>query len=217
MPLADVASEQHVACGDVFIAAGDLAMGVQILLSGTVRVFHKSLAGAEVTVKHLQAPCTLGEMQCLAGQERFQENAAALTDCQLLFIPKRAFETFLQGNPDVTLALLKDISARFCVAARNERAPLCSVPQRLASLLLSYAEVFGQKSHDGIKVRFATTQGDMAQGIAADVRSVQRALQDWQQSQVVTRRQGWWVIRDPGSLFREAGELRANLNYRMRA
>jgi CRP-like cAMP-binding protein len=167
-----------------------------------------------VTVKHLGAPCTLGEMQIMAGLS-FIENARTMSDTRLIQLEASALKEFLRLDPAATLTLFADICTRFCVAARNERAVLFDVPVRLAALLLSYADEFGVATKEGTVIRYPLTQEDLAAGLGIADRSVRRVLSSWKRSGWLTTHKGWFVVTDKMHLDDLSTKLRFSINYRL--
>lgn len=198
---------------EVFINAGDKPTGIYVLVEGQTRVFHRHETGREVTVKHLDAPCTLGEMQALAGMT-YVENAETMTPSVLVWIGADRFEAFLKADHRGTLELLKDVCTRFCVAARNEAVILFEVPVRLASLVLAFADLYGKDSPIGLKIHHRLTHSDLADGLGVTRKSVNRTLSDWKAKGWMTTHKGWLVITDVPALEEVSGGFRFNINYR---
>lgn len=211
--LAEQATILNLPRGTVVFRAGEPASSMYVLVEGSVRVFHTSPEGQELTVKHLLAPATFAEMEVLAGEELL-EDAAVLEDACLVKIPSPVFKRFLLEDQTAAHILLVDICARFCVAARNERAPFFDVPVRLAAYLLSLAELFGREHEDGLLIRHPLTQATMADGLGVVVRSVRRALTEWREKGWISQHKGWWVLKRRHELEAVAQGLRFNLNYR---
>jgi CRP-like cAMP-binding protein len=197
-----------------FIRHGEPPASVDILVEGQVRVFHQDDSGQQATVKHLSAPCTLGEMQAMA-RLAFVENAETLTEAKLVRLSSDRFREFLARDHRATLLLFEDVCVRFCIAARNERSVLFEVPVRLASLLLSYADLFGRPSKDGTRIVYPLTQRSLSDGLGVAERSVRRVIGDWRDRGLLGAHKGWFVIKDQKALESLAGSLRFNLNYRL--
>jgi CRP-like cAMP-binding protein len=196
-----------------FITAGDPPARVDLLVEGMVRVFHEHESGRRVTVKHIGAPATLGEMQAMAGLA-FIENAETLTPARLVRLETGAFKRYLELDHRATLQIFSDVCARFCVAARNERAILFEVPARLAGLILTYADLFGRQTEEGLLIRYPLTQRSLADSLGVVERSVRRAFSEWRKAGVLEVKKGWLVIRDLPTLEKTSGELRFSINYR---
>lgn len=205
---------EAVPVGKVLLHAGDPADTVYVLLSGTVRIFHDDGEDQQVTVKHLSAPVTFGEMEVLCGEVEMLESVEAITNVSLLRVSAKNFCRVLDRDPRATAFMLRDICKRFCVAARNERTLFYEMPVRLASLLLSYAELFGRPDPQGIVIRHVLTQDILARGLGVVVRSVRRTLTQWKQASLIEIRKGRIIVKDKDELDIIANGLRMNLNYR---
>lgn len=191
---------------------GDPATSVFVVVEGMIRVYHDD-GSRQLTVKHLQAPATFGEMEALSGNA-YLENAEALSHCRIVRIPARVFVSFVDTHASVAAVLLRDVCARFCVAARNERVPFGEVDARLASLVLAYAELFGRETSDGLRIKHKLTLQDFAYGLGVTIRSVTRTVTAWKKNDWLVREKGWFVVRDRKALEALAGDLRANINYK---
>ncbi len=194
------------------IEAGQRATFVDVLLSGRIRVHHSADAGRRVTVKHLGAPCTLGEMQALTGTS-FVQCADALTACEIVRLRANTFERYLAGNDGAARGLLRDVAGRLYLAYRNEAAILANVPGRVASLLLAYADAFGRETEQGLMIRYPLTQKTIALEIGATTKSINRTFSSWKEDGWVELHKGWCVIRDLERIEAVCGGLRFNLKY----
>ena len=199
----------------IIFHAGDPADHVYVLIDGVVRVFHENEDGRQATVKNLAPPVTFAEMEVFSGSELL-ESTQTLTPVRLVRLDAKAFIHFVEREPASATLLLKDVCARFCVAARNESAILCDVPPRLASLLLSLADLFGKPTDQGIQIHKTVTQESLANGLGIVVRSVRRTLTDWRQLGWISTHKGWLVITKPAELEQLCRGLRFGLNYSFR-
>ena len=198
------------------LGEGDRATHLHVLVDGVIRVYHDDGQGRQVTVKHLSPPSTFSEMEILTGHCQL-ESAESLTRTKLIRIPAAAFGAFLDQEPTATQAMLRDICRRCCVAARNEHAVFFEVETRLASLFLSYADLFGKERPMGLRINIKLTQDDLANGLGVVVRSVSRTLTTWKKKGWISIRKGWYFVHDREALEKIGRGLRFNLNYRFQA
>lgn len=185
------------------------------LVRGAVRVFYSSETGEQITVKLFHAPAFFGEMECLVNTPHL-ESVQALVSSVVLAIPRVPFVDFLQRDPNATFRLLVDVSARLCVAAQHERSlAFRDVPSRLASLLLSYARVFGAQVEGGILLGRCITYDELANDLGVTQKSIQRALIAWAHAGWIQRGSKSLLIKNGDALARLAGELSAQLDYQL--
>lgn len=190
---------------------GESPQWLYALLEGVVRIFHED-EDSQVTVKQLSAPCTFAEKEVIADCE-VVECTETVTQCRVIRIPPQRYTDALRSDTAATWHVLQDVCRRFCVAIRNEKALISPVPVRLASLLLAFADMFGARSPDGIKIKLALSQKDLADGVGGGLRSVSRTITDWTKRGWLKRHKGWIVIMDEEAMLGMAGSLRYNLNY----
>jgi CRP-like cAMP-binding protein len=188
------------------------AAHLYVLVEGAVRVFHQS-EEAQVTVKHLAAPCTFGEKEILARSE-LVECTESLEACRLIRIPAELFLEALGDPASPSRLMLEDVCRRFCIAIRNERALISPLSVRLASMLIAFAEWYGRDAQHGVLVRLPLTQQDLADSLGVGLRTVSRVVTEWTNKGWLAREKGWLVIRDIAAVDAESAGLRSSLNYR---
>lgn len=204
--------------GHILFRNGDPARAVYVLASGLIRVYQKAGDDREVTITNLLPPTTFGEMEVIAeatGQPRvgYVEYTMALKPSTVVEIPAADFVAFLGSDATSALELLKDVCSRFCHNALREVDVMLEVPVRLASLILSYAEVAGQTSPEGVVIKLPLTHDDLAKGLGVAVKSIARTLKDWQTNGWVTRHKGWFVLRDAEAIEKLCGSNRFPMTY----
>jgi CRP/FNR family cyclic AMP-dependent transcriptional regulator len=200
--------------GALLLEQGDPSDHVQVVLEGTVRIFHRAADGREVLVKLLRAPCVFGDLELLADLP-LVKNVAAVEQVQLALVPQQVFIELLRGCPAAMEALLKQVAAAYCVAIRNQRQVFASVEQRLANLLLSYAEFYGQAEDDGLLIGEKLSQQQLALSLGTTRRSVAKVLGEWSAKGLVSRRDERHLIHRVDKLEELAASLRGSLNYQM--
>ncbi len=88
---------------------GDPGDGCFIILSGKVRVFRRGLSGSETVLSLLGSGDGFGEMALIAGERR-SESAETLEETHLLVIGRPQLDRILKNDPNVTLALINQMS-----------------------------------------------------------------------------------------------------------
>jgi CRP-like cAMP-binding protein len=186
---------------------------VYAVLSGSVRVYHSSPGGLQVTLKIFKPPSVFGEMEALCNLPML-ENVAALEESQLLRIPRPVFLDLLRAHPALTVALLKDVCARFCIACQHEKSlAFHSLRTRLAHFLVTYAGFDGERTARGVRLRLKMTQDDMADALGVTRRAIAREVIRWQKEGVLAQERGHYILRKIDVLTSEAEPVQLGLTY----
>lgn len=206
------AVEQLLAAADVvglgerqvLFERGAPADRVFVVLEGVIRVY-QAFDDREVTITHLTAGNTFGEMEVISegrgGTVRgFLESTMSMVSATVLGIPAADFVAFLDADAGCSRELLGDICSRFCDSATRELAIFLEVPARLASLLLAYADLAGKPVDGGIQIKLKLSQDDLAAGLGVTTKSIARALKQWKTSDWVVRHKGWLLIKNADAL-----------------
>lgn len=190
--------------GAALTREGDPVLFYWMLISGTVRVSYTSPDGLEVTVKIFAAPAAWAEMQILT-HHHHTENAFCVETASCLCIPAEAFVLLLDAHPLFMKAVLLDTSARFLIAAQNERAlAFLGVPDRLAHLLLSYVRVYGVQTDSGTRIRTRLSHEQLAADLGVVKKSITRTLSQWTEEGVVAKEGQYYVVVDLAALVERA-------------
>ncbi|MBI4821878.1 MAG: Crp/Fnr family transcriptional regulator [Deltaproteobacteria bacterium] len=184
------------------------------LLSGAVRVFHRS-GESEVLLKLFHAPAMFGEMEVIAGRP-FLEYVTTLEPSQILLIPTATFRHVVKTQHNFTHSLCLDLSARLCIAAYNEKLlAFFDVDTRLANLLLDYVEFFGEKaSGSDVKLTVPLTQDGMARDLGVTRKALANSLKKLKDEGVLDKREARYIVQDIEALRRRGiGSL--GLSYQL--
>lgn len=100
-----IVSLRRFAKREAIFRDGDRADGFFIVASGSVKVFKLSEEGKEQVLHILEAGNSFAEAVLFEGGA-YPANAEALTDSELLFLPKAPFIELLEGNPKMSLRML---------------------------------------------------------------------------------------------------------------
>lgn len=150
---------------------GGDAIGYYGIFSGKIKVSAMSSEGKMLTLKYLQAGDWFGEISLLDGIARTHD-CEATEVCQVIIIPKQAFETHIMND----LEALKAISRQLCQRIRTamnlaEQATIQSLPERLANRLLELKN----ESSECLNVN----QQDIAHMLGVSRQSVSKLLLQW--------------------------------------
>ena len=198
--LAGLVGERRVARDAIVVRRGEADCTLLILVHGRLRAGTVSAEGREVTIGLMEPGAVLGEIALLDGRPRSLD-VVAMADCLLLSIARRDFLPFLRARPELMLRLMALLCDRLRRAsAAFEDVALASLSARLARLLLALAEAHGISTPDGVQIRLAMSQRDMAAQVAATRERVNKQLRQWHEAGVLGDQDGRLVVRQPEAL-----------------
>lgn len=174
----------HMQRGETLTAEGETATTLYVIVSGRVKLTSLSASGAEHVLDVLGPGDSFGALPIL-GQERNDNGAEALTGGCLLMISSSEFAGLITTLPTVAVAVIEDVSARLRNAQeRLKEATTAPVEARLASMLLTLSERFGEKTPSGRTLGVPLRQEELAALTGTTTETVNRTLAIW-------RNAGW--------------------------
>jgi len=198
--LADLAGERRVGRAAIVVRRGDADCALLVLVHGRLRAGAVSAEGREVTIGLIEPGAVLGEIALLDGRPRSLD-VVAMVDSLLLSLERRDFLPFLRARPELMLRLMALLCDRLRRAsAAFEDVALAPLSARLARLLLTLAEAHGTSTPDGVQIRLALSQRDMAAQVAATRERVNKQLRQWHEAGVLGDCNGRLVLRQPDAL-----------------
>ncbi len=121
---------------EIIFSEGEEAKGFYITLSGKVKIYKTSSEGKEQILHVINAPDSFAEASLFL-EGIYPAFAEALSDGQLLFIPKRDFIHLIEMNPRLSLNMIASLShflRRF--ASLIEELSLKEISSRVAKYLV---------------------------------------------------------------------------------
>ncbi len=155
-----IASLMQVGKGEILFSDCEEAKGLYIVLSGKVKLYKISLEGKEQIIQVVSAPEAFAEASLfLKGSHPFY--AETLSDCQLLFFPKRDFLPLIRKNSRLSANMAVTLSyyvTRY--ASLIEDLSLKEVPSRIAKYLLdlSVKQSKGRKGSEEVEIDLTRSQ-----------------------------------------------------------
>ena len=131
-----IASLKKVGKKEILFSDGEEARGFYVILSGKIKLYKVSVEGKEQILHIVSAPDAFAEA-ALFLEGSYPAFAEALTDCQLLFFPKRDFIQLIEKNPQLSINMIVTLShylKRF--ASLIEELSLKEVSSRVAKYLI---------------------------------------------------------------------------------
>lgn len=160
---------------------GDRAEGFYVVASGRVKVFKLSPEGKEQVLHIVDPGQSFAEAAIFEGGD-YPAGAEALSDCELVQVPKKPFIALLDETPRMALRLLASLS-RWLVRMTSlvEDLALRDVEARLCAYLLGEMEARGVPVRDGAVVELAVGKNVLASRIGTVPETLSRTLRKLQE------------------------------------
>jgi CRP-like cAMP-binding protein len=198
------ATSRCLKAADTLFQTGDTGDGCYLLNSGMLKVIMTSSQGDERILAVLTPGTIVGDLAMIDGLPH-SASVVALTDCELCFVSRTAFEYFASQNAEIYQYLLKVLAARLRQADKNIASlAFLSVKGRVAHALLELAKTVGLENGSGevLIPRMINQKGLAAMsGVARE--NVNRVMGDLQRGKIVSKSSEAFRIDDRAKLERE--------------
>jgi len=159
----------------IFSDCGE-ANGIYFVLSGKIKIYQVSSNGKEQIIHIISAPDTFAEASLFhAGS--YPLFAETLSDCQLLFFPKRDFLQFIKKNFTLSAninVILSHYLKRF--ASLIEDLSLKEVSSRIAKYLLDLSMKQSKEAKSANEVELDLTRSQLALRLGTMRETISRTL-----------------------------------------
>ena len=190
--------------GDQIVAKGDPGDSMMAVLNGRVSICAPSTDGRIMVLSVLRDGDVFGEIALLDGKERTAD-VTALTDCEILIVPRRSLWALLERRPDLCIDLMLVLCER--LRRTNEQVEdlaFLDLEARLAKALLRLAGENGVGRTGAKPVAIRISQRALGELVGGSRESVNKHLQDWKRSGIVSIEKGAVVVRDMTALAARA-------------
>lgn len=205
--------------GRKVLREGDTAGDVFVLVDGGVRIYHRAPTDeeGEIVVKLFRAPAFFGEMEVLL-KIAWLETVETVLPSEVIRIRGAAFESLLQREQSLALALVRDLTLRLCIATEHARVlAFSSAESRLASLMLDHVNLFGVEdaSVGGLRLDVKISQETLARSLAVSRKTINQTLGSWKERGILDKREGRYVVLDHAALQGLGLEAKYGLAYQL--
>jgi len=159
--------------GSIIINQDDESYSLYVILSGSVKVYISGDDGREAVLNHQSAGDYFGDLALIDKQPRVA-SVMTLENSKLMIISREGFMTCLSRNPEIAINLIKPMTSRMRMLAKNVSSlALLDVYGRVARTLLQKAV-----ERDGALITDRLTQQEIADMVGASRAMVSRILTD---------------------------------------
>jgi CRP/FNR family transcriptional regulator, cyclic AMP receptor protein len=193
--LARLCQTRRLPAGQTLFVKGDPGDALYGVRRGQIRIETGTSAGERLTIEVFGAGDLFGEIAVLDGRPR-SADAIAQEDAELFVLPRADFLKTLEGDVRLAIRIIELLCARLrSTNDRTEEMMFLPLSVRLARRLDTLVQDFGAEVQ--------ITQDELAGLVGVTRESVNRQLQEWRASGIVTLSRGR-ILVDPERLAAEA-------------
>jgi CRP-like cAMP-binding protein len=194
------ARKAKYAAGDQIVAKGDPGDSMMAVLKGHVSIGAPFPDGRQVVLSELRVGDVFGEIALIDGKERTAD-VTALTDCEILMVPRRSLWSLLERRPDLCIDLLLVLCDR--LRRTNEQVEDLAfrhLESRMAKALLRLLDQSGARWAGTEPAAVRISQRALGELVGGSRESVNKHLNAWKELGIVSIEKGAIVIRDVAAL-----------------
>lgn len=193
---------------EILFSDGQEAKGFYVIFSGKVKLYKISPEGKEQILHIVSAPDSFAEA-ALFHEGNYPAFAEALTDCQLLYIPKREFIQLIEQNPQLSINMIVSLSQylrRF--AALIEELSLKEVSSRIAKYLLDLSIKASKEGKNPKEVELDLSKSQLASKLGTISETLSRTFGKMKARGIIDVERNKILILDRKSLEEIASGLK---------
>ena len=174
------------------------------VLNGHVSISIPSPAGRQVVLSVLHDGDIFGEIALLDGKERTAD-VNALTDCEILIVPRRSLWSLLERRPDGCIELMLVLCERLRrPTSKSRNLAFLDLKSRMVKVLFRLADESGAGKMQTKPVAVRISQRALGELVGGSRETVNKYLHVWKQLGIVTVEKGAIVIYDMAVLAESA-------------
>jgi CRP-like cAMP-binding protein len=183
------------AAGKEIFAKGDPGDSMMAVLRGSVQISTPSANGRQIVLTIMHDGDVFGEIALLDGKERTAD-ATALSDSELLIVPRGPFLELLERRPDIAAGLLTVLCDRLRRnSERVEDLAFLDLETRIAKTLLRLAiEGAEDKAFPSCRIGVKISQRSLGELVGGSREAVNKVLHKWKHSGIIEIERGSIVI-----------------------
>jgi CRP-like cAMP-binding protein len=199
--LSSLAAPRRFGKRETVFREGERGDGFFVVASGKVKVFKLSEEGKEQVLHVLEPGQTFAEAVIFEGGA-YPAHAEALSDAELLFLPKRPFLELLEKHPKVAIRMLASLS-RWLKRMTDlvESLSLRDVEARLVFYLSEELKARGVAPKDGVILELEVSKNVLASRLGTVPETLSRTLKKLQDEGRIAVRGKQIRIVSAGRLF----------------
>lgn len=179
-------TQKTVPAGQSVFRQGDLHEGIWLIEGGSVRAFYVSPSGREITLALWTRGHFIGGPEIFGGGVHMWSGDAQ-EETQLLYLTGAKIRTLVETMPNFALGLIEGLVAKGkCYSALVQMLGTRSVTERLAQLLIIFADTSGRPEGNRLVIERKLTHDQLAAIVGATRQWVTMTLDKFQKRGLIS-------------------------------
>jgi CRP/FNR family transcriptional regulator len=203
-----IASLKQIEKKEILFSDGEETRGFYVILSGRVKLFKVSPEGKEQILHIVSAPDAFAEA-ALFLEGTYPAFAEAMTDCQLLYFPKRDFIQLIEKNPQLSINMIVTLShylKRF--ASLIEELSLKEVSSRIAKYIIDLSMKSSKEGKSPKEVELDLSKTQLALKLGTISETLSRTLAKMRAKRIIDVKKNKIIILNREALEELASGLK---------
>jgi len=203
-----IASLRQIEKKEILFSDGEETRGFYVILSGKVKLFKVSPEGKEQILHIVSAPDAFAEA-ALFLEGTYPAFAEAMTDCQLLYFPKRDFIQLIEKNPQLSINMIVTLShylKRF--ASLIEELSLKEVSSRVAKYIVDLSMKSSKEGKSPKEVELDLSKTQLALKLGTVSETLSRTLAKMRAKRIIDVKKNKIIILNREALEELASGLK---------
>jgi CRP/FNR family transcriptional regulator len=203
-----IASLRQIEKKEILFSDGEETRGFYVILSGRVKLFKVSPEGKEQILHIVSAPDAFAEA-ALFLEGNYPAFAEAMTDCQLLYFPKRDFVQLIEKNPQLSINMIVTLShylKRF--TSLIEELSLKEVSSRIAKYVIDLSMKSSKEGKNPKEVELDLSKTQLALKLGTISETLSRTLAKMKAKKIIDVKKNKIIILNREALEELASGLK---------
>jgi len=192
----------HYSRGETIYRQGDSSTMLRVVVAGNIKLVSHTAGGESVLLDMLQPGEFFGNPAAGAA-DVYNEMAETQTAACVLSIRLSDFRKVMNRFSSVAMSVL-DITTDRLNESRQRIQHLSTLPvkKRLAHILVTLANKFGEEHRRGLLIQLPLSRRDLADMAGTSTETTSRIMSQFQDDELITSGRQWVAINDKPELLR---------------
>jgi CRP-like cAMP-binding protein len=196
----------HFSKGETIYRQGESSTMLRVVVAGNVKLISHTLEGEGVLLDMLKPGDFFGN-PAAGSHDVYNETAETQTSACILSIRLSDFREVMNRFPSVAMSVL-NITINRLKESRQRIQHLSTLPvtKRIAHILVTLAERFGEENRHGLLIQLPLSRKDLADMAGTSAETTSRIMSRFQDDDLITSGRQWVAIKNKPELLHISGE-----------